>query len=341
MSGALSRRTTVAAALAAGGLSLLFAAPGQGNGAVECAYVEAGPPGPPGNVLRIDDDSDTVVHIYRRGEEIRIFDNAAIDQPICTGGTPTVFNVDRIEYSTSSSTPFIAYSGTEALAPGATPEGSGPEIEIIVRETYRPAVLNLGGTAGADTIVAGRLGRQRIGINLNSQADGAAQDADVLLEADPRRAVVRVVGKDGADTLSALGKPGFAGPLDTERLLLAGGPDDDVMIGGPGVDRLSGGTGDDVMRGGRGRDRVTIGPGRDLAKTGKGADRVENRSDVGGIPPDEGPDRVFTGPGNDWIELERSPRGNLIHCGTGSRDSAIVNVGDRATACERVETTPR
>lgn len=342
MPGDPTRRAAIAVAVAFGAVSLLLAAPGSADVAISCAYVEAGAPGPSGNVLRIDDGTNSVTHVYRRGEGIAVFNNAAVDQPVCSGDAPTIFNVDRIEYVSSNGVPFIAYSGSEALAPGATPEPGGSEIEIVVREDYRPEVLNVGGTAGADTIVAGQLGRHRVGVNLNSQADGAEQDADVVLDVvDPTEAVVRVIGRGGSDRLSALGKPGFVAPLLADRLLLSGGPGDDVLAGGPGDDRLTGDTGSDIVRSGRGRDRIAVGPGSDLIRSGKGSDRIENRSDVGGIPPDLDPDRVFAGAGNDHINLERSPRGNLLNCGSGGRDSAIVNRGDRIAACEQVEVTGR
>ncbi|HXR31861.1 MAG TPA: hypothetical protein VN752_12050 [Solirubrobacterales bacterium] len=341
MSSRARKRTTAAAAIAIGGLLLLLAAPGMGESSVSCAYVEAGAPGAAGNVLRIEDGTNTVTHIYREGEDIIVFNNAS-DRVPCTGDAATIFNTDRIEYVSTNGVPFFGYIGNEALTPGATPEPSGSEIEIVVQESFPAEVLNVAGTSGSETIVAGQLGRRRLGVNLNAQADGAKQDADVILDdVDPSWAFVRVAGRGGADRLSALGGPGFSGSLLVDRLQFSGGPGDDLLAGGPGSDLLSGGDGDDVMRSGRGRDHISVGPGSDLVKAGKGADRVENHSDVGGTPPDLGPDRVFTGAGNDYVNLERSPRGNLLRCGTGRRDSAVVNLDDRVAECERVEVTRR
>jgi hemolysin type calcium-binding protein len=337
----LRRRSGAVAMIAFGGLlgALLFAAPGRGSTAITCEYVEAGVPGPLGNVLRIDDRSQSVTHIFNRGGAIVVFNNEDSDEATCTGGLPTVLTVDRIEYTSATGVPFVNYLGSGPLAPGATPEASGSEIEVSIHEDYRPQVLNVGGSPASETAVAGQLGPRKLGVNLNAQDDGAAQDADVVLApVDPTQAVVRVVGRGGADTLTALGGPGFTGSLIVDRLLLAGADGDDTLVGGPHDDGLNGGDGNDTLLGGAGRDRLTVGPGADLAKAGTGRDRIENRSDVGGIPPDTGPDRVFAGDGDDQVDVEQLLRGDRVKCGSGRHDSAIVDRGDRARGCERVET---
>jgi hypothetical protein len=344
MSAGLWGRSGIATTIAFAALlaALLLAGPGRGAMSVVCEYVEAGAPGASGNVLRIEDRSRSVTHIFNRDGEIVVFNNEDRDPTTCTGGSPTVLNVDSIEYTTATGVPFVNYLGNGALAPGATPETSGSEIEVTVRESYRSRVLNVGGSPASDTAVAGQLGPRSAGINLNSQADGAAQDADVVLApVDPTRAVVRVIGRNGDDALTALGGSGFTGPLIADRLLLAGAPGDDTLIGGPHDDNLNGGDGDDRLIGGRGGDSLTIGPGADLAKAGTGNDRVENRSDVGGIPADTEPDRVFAGAGNDWVVVEQLLGGDRVRCGSGHRDSATVDRDDRARGCERVETSRR
>lgn len=302
--------------------------------------MEAGPPGPPGNVLRIEDESASATHIYRKGDEIVVSSNAEAEPTACSGGTPTVFDLDRIEYSTTNSAPFFDYIGGGALAPGATPEASGSEIEVSVRESYRPGVLNVAGTPEADSIVAGQLGAHAVGINLNAQADGANQDADYVLEGtDPSEAFVRVVGKRGNDRISDLGGPGFSGPLQTDRVSFAGGEGNDTLVGGTHRERLRGDAGDDVLLAGGGRDIVTIGAGHDLARGGRGDDLIVNIGDVGGAPLDTGTDRVFAGPGNDSVETVQIPQqlgGDFVDCGSGSRDRVGIDPGDRTRACEHV-----
>jgi Ca2+-binding RTX toxin-like protein len=330
---------------AAAALVLAIASPAAGSNEgelVSCAYLDAGPPGPMGNILRIDDGSRSVTHVYREANAIVVFSNASSDPTTCSGGTPTVFNVDRIEYATTGSAPFFNYLGDGPLAPGASPEGSGPEIEISVKESYDPGVLSVGGTDGDDAIAAGTLGRDRAGINLNVAQDGASPDVDVVFEAPKvARASFKLSGGKGNDQISALGKPGFSGPLVGERVGLSGGPGDDILVGGPSKDRFSGSLGDDTMVGGRGRDYLTIGPGRDLARAGAGPDQIFNVSDVGGIPADRGADRIFAGAGNDRIDASQPMPGDLVDCGPGARDFVFANPGDRTRSCEEVEIVRR
>jgi Ca2+-binding RTX toxin-like protein len=316
-------------------IGLLFAAtPGQGRAAISCEYVEAGPPGPAGNVLQIDDRSNGVTHVYREDDAIVVFSNFDREPTECGGVQATVLNVDRIDLTTNSA-PFINYHGDGALAPGASPEQSGPEIEIAVREPGRERVLNLGSRGG----VAGQLGSGGLGVNFNPQADGNARDVDVTFPtAGAGEVVLKLVGTPSSERFSVLGGPEFKGPTHLDSTLMAGGPGDDTLIGGPYRDRLSGGEGDDVLRGGRGRDNLTIGPGRDLADAGKGPDDIFNVSDVGGTPEDLAPDRVKAGPGNDRIDVEQLLGGDRVDCGPGRHDSAFIDTHDRATGCERTST---
>jgi Ca2+-binding RTX toxin-like protein len=332
--------SAIGVAVLAAILALSAQSPASGPAKLSCAYVEAGAPGPAGNVLRIDDQSNDVTHVYREGDEIVVFNNADSDPTTCAGGTPTVFDVDRIEYSTTNGTPYFNYIGGGALAPGATPEASGSEIEVSLREAYTPGILNVGGSAASESIVAGRTGARGVGINLNAQADGANQDADYVLEAtDPNQAYVRITGKAGNDHIADIGGPGFTGPLATDHVNLAGGGGNDTLIGGPHSERLRGDEGNDVFLAGAGDDRLTIGAGHDLVKAGEGADRIENIGDVGGAPLDTGTDRIFAGPGNDDVESVQIPQqlaGDLVNCGPGRRDSAGIDPGDRTRACEKV-----
>lgn len=341
MSVGFGRRLGVATAIVGVALALALAASGQASEPVSCAYVEAGEPGPEENILSVDDRSNTVTHIFRQDDAIAVHNNAVSDPIVCAGESPTVFNVDRIEYSTATGVLYLNYSGDGPLAPGATLEPSGSEIEVSIHEEYQPGVLNVAGSTAAETIVVGQLGPHQVGANLNSKADGAAQDVDVILDAlDPSRLKARVVGKGGDDTLSALGGPGFSASFPADLLALSGGPGDDTLVGGPHNDLIRGDAGDDTLLGGRGRDRLTIGPGTDLAQAGKGSDRILNESDVGGIPPDSAPDRVYAGAGDDEVDVSRTLRGDFVSCGAGRDDLARVDPGDRAKACETVDVEP-
>lgn len=331
--GSRIRIASVAAVLV---LGLLAAVPAQAAN-VTCAVESRGPAGPGGDVLRVIDRSQSVTHIYREEGRIVVFNNADREPAACAGAAPTVFNIDRIAYRSASGVPFINYLGDGPLGPGVTPEPGADEIEVEVNEAYEPKVLNVAGTERRERIEVGQLGRRRIGVNLDAQADGGSQDADVTLRV--RRGdelTAKVVGKGGDDTLSALGGRAFTGVLSSaKRLSMNGGPGDDVLRGGPFRDLLRGDTGNDKMFGGRGRDQLSVGPGRDLAKGGKGPDLIVNVSSVGGVPDDLAPDRVFGGPGKDSIDVAQELAGDRVGCGRG-RDDAFRDRGDSTRGCEKV-----
>lgn len=98
------------------------------------------------------------------------------------------------------------------------------------------------------------------------------------------------------------------------RDVLAGTARDDRLLGRGGADRLRGKAGDDRLRGGRGPDRLFGGRGRD---------------------------RLFGGPGRDLL-MARDGEVDVVHCGGGRADLAIVDRGDRVSrSCERVKGPPR
>lgn len=317
-------------------LALLPAVPAMAAN-VTCAIEPKGPAGPGGDVLSVVDTSQSVTHIFREGDAIVVFNNADSDPAVCAGGAPTVFNVDGIAYSSTSGVPFVNYLGDGPLEPGATPEPGADEIEVTIDEGHGEKVLNVAGTKAGERIEVGQLGRSAVGVNLNAQADDAAQDADVTLGVQPgEELTVKVVARGGDDPLSALGGGAFSDPLSSaKRLSMSGGPGDDKLSGGPFRDMLRGDTGNDEIFGGRGRDQLTVGPGRDLAAGGKGPDLIANQSSVGGIPDDLLPDRIFGGPGDDNVDVAQELAGDQVDCG-GGRDDAFRDRGDSVRRCEDV-----
>lgn len=331
-----SSRICFAAVATALALGLLAAIPAQAAN-VTCAVQPRGPAGPEGDVLRIVDTSQSVTHIYRKEDGIVVSNNADRAPAVCAGAAPTVFNIDRIVYSTASGVPFVNFFGDGPLGPGATPEPGADEIEVKINEAYEPKALNVIGTDRGERIEIGQLGRRRVGVNLNAHADGSRQDADVTLGVSRRdELVVKVKARGGDDTVSALGGRAFTGVLlSVKRLSMSGGQGDDVLRGGPFRDLLSGDAGNDRMFGGRGRDQIAVGPGSDLANGGKGPDLIVNHSSVGGIPDDLGRDRVFGGPGNDRIDVAQELAGDRVGCGRG-RDDVFRDRGDSIRGCEVV-----
>jgi hypothetical protein len=303
--------------------------------------VKAGAPGPRGNLLRISDVTESATHIYRDGAEIVVWSNV-FDQPTsCAGKTPTVFNLDRISYSSAGrATAFINYSGENRFAPGVTPERGAPEIELHLRGTQ---ILNLGGTDGPDFMVAGRLGRRKIGVNTNFMADrnasGRHTDADVILHARRIR-FVRIRGNAGLDEIGDRGGRGFSAPFSGGPIRLMGDGATDLMRGGDAPEQLAGGPGADRIYAYGGADRIEVGPGADKAHGYGGADRIVNHSGVGASLEDLDADRVYGEGGPDRIDVATGrPLTDLVFCGRG-RDVARVDRSDQTRGCERVEVIP-
>lgn len=107
---------------------------------------------------------------------------------------------------------------------------------------------------------------------------------------------------------------------------LAGRGGDDCLNGGQGKDRLSGGTGKDKLVGGRGGDRLSGGAGKDVLRGNGGHDRLS-----GGA----GKDRLLGGINRDVLNAKGGGR-DVVNCGAGNHDLAIVDKRDRVKACEVV-----
>lgn len=103
---------------------------------------------------------------------------------------------------------------------------------------------------------------------------------------------------------AAASKRGTSGP---NTLTGTSGPD--TLFGRGGDDKLNGRGGADKLLGGPGEDRLTGGPAAD---------------------------RLLGGPGNDRIQA-RDGVADVVHCGPGSADLAVVDGSDRVSpSCERV-----
>ena len=123
-----------------------------------------------------------------------------------------------------------------------------------------------------------------------------------------------IFGRGGNDVLRGLGgNDCLIGEQGADRLL--GGIGNDRLSGGESADRLSGGTGNDRLSGGPHGDRLSDGSGRDTFSGGDGNDRIDARD--------------ATRAGRRTIDV--------VGCGAGSRDVALVDRTDRVSRdCERV-----
>jgi hypothetical protein len=255
----------VGAGLASACLIALLA-PAGASAEVSCTYVEAGPPGPPGNVLSIAASTEEVdaVAIARSGDRIAVGDDRTITPVHCAGGTPTVANVDTIHFDGETGTALAIDERQGPFAPGATDEGgAGSEIEFQI--DWDDGFLAVTGTPQGNDFGFGAMPGQ-LGLDLNAglgPPDVAAALGNV--------AGVVARGGDGRDTLTAGGGPGFAGPFAS----------DVAFEGKGGRDRLTGGPLQDDLHGGKGKDRIDARDrARDTVHCGRGTDRVEaNRRD--------------------------------------------------------------
>jgi alpha-beta hydrolase superfamily lysophospholipase len=127
----------------------------------------------------------------------------------------------------------------------------------------------------------------------------------------------RLRGTNGPDLLRGLG--------GRDRLHARGG--EDCVYSGRGADLSFAGPGNDAVYGQRGSDRLRAGAGRDVILGNGGNDVI-----VGG----GGNDVLGGGIANDLIRA-RGGGIDLVDCGSGRRDRAIVGPEDRVSGCETVD----
>ena len=242
--------------------SLPLLAPEGASATVSCAYTDAGTPGPAENVLAIsaNDEEVDAAAISRHGGEIGVSDDRTITPVACSGGTPTVANVDAIAFSGATGTSLAIDERAGAFAPGATDEGDGAsEIEFSIAWDD-DGFLAVNGQPGGNRL---SLGATPAGLGLDLVGGGAPPDVDAALT---NVSFVVARGSAERDTLSAIGATPFAGPFER----------DVALDGKGGGDRLRGGPLEDDLIGGKGRDRIDARDGeRDQVDCGRGGDRVK------------------------------------------------------------------
>jgi Ca2+-binding RTX toxin-like protein len=151
----------------------------------------------------------------------------------CDAATVTTTETIAVDGSAGGANVTLDLSGGP-FEPGMTPEANGTsEIEFTLTVPGASTVLLAGG-AQADHIVLGA-----DGANLN--AAETAGDADVVIVGTP---AVTIQGNAGADTLSVAGGAGTGAPNSAS---VAGGADDDDLVGGLGGSAFDGGDGVDSV----------------------------------------------------------------------------------------------
>lgn len=284
-------KRATAGLIAAGAVSLV--APAIASADISCGVQEAGAAGPAGNALAISATTAEldVVAVARAGDAIAVSNDAMGVQVPCAGGTPTVTNVDTINFSGAQATSLVIDLRGGRFEPGATASGLGLEIEWNLDWTDGFLVVN--SVPGTDAIGLGATGSGPRA-NLN-RAFEDPWDAEVAL-GGLQSAFLR--GDGGDELLSASGSLApfneFSGPLERSVSLDAGGGSD-VLLGGSAADLLDAGPGGDTLDGGDGRD--------DLA-AGGGSDKIRAR--------DGARDRIACGSGNDKVKADGKDK--LVGC---------------------------
>jgi Ca2+-binding RTX toxin-like protein len=192
-------------------------------------------------------------------------------------------------------------------------------LTAAVAVTAAPAMGNIVGTAGDDSIrggpggnwIVGRAGDDRIWGGRGSDFIHGSSGDDRLV-GGPNLDFLN--GWEGDDRLYFGNGMDYGMGMDGNDRLRGGSGDDRPLQGGPGRDRIWGGSGDDRLLGQQDRDLIWPGPGVDESHTGGAADRVLLRVDGAS-------DHVNCGTGDDAVTY------------SGQRDAA-----DTLTACERVWT---
>jgi Ca2+-binding RTX toxin-like protein len=352
----LRRMARRLAGIAVAALAVL-ALPSAAGATVFCDYIDAGPDGPAGNVLAVtsvaelDEDElegtegdgnaiATGTRIApRRDGSIAVL--APDREPVeCSGGKPTVTNIDGLRVvSSSGDFVFIDLQGG-ALAPGATDEGNGSsEIEISFAASY--GALFVRGGSERDHFAASRVNDEgQLRVNLNPQAERREDDGDITVAAE---SVLALLGGAGADRMVAAPEgPDPEG--ETAYLYMLGGPggdtlitgdfDDVTMLGGAGADvlragpagaELEGGTGDDELFAGSGGSSLEGGDGDDLLFGGAGRDLLTG---------DGGNDRLQARGSDDFVDTQDGER-DSTDCGPGRDRVRHDDDRDHERRCER------
>ena len=219
-----------------------------------------------------DPDSHTVTgHPNTSNLNDTIYDFKVVDGRILFNGQAcgegTVTNTDTIRFSGLPQDVAIYSEFVDIhlpFTPGFSAEPDGfPEIEIALDFPTGTGTVEIYGTAGPDSIVAGILG-----YNTNRDAD-----VDITVIGGDGG---DLEGRAGGDFISAAGGRGTGGAnLELAYRLYGEEGRDRVVDGARDTDVVSGGRGRDIVRGGGGNDNLdSVGrEGRDKLLGGPGRDR--------------------------------------------------------------------
>jgi hypothetical protein len=177
--------------------------------------------------------------------------------------------------------------------------------------------------------------------------------------ADNSTTAVRATATDAAGNVSACSAPlvyvevsggGEPGPDPGPPPPVVGGAKNDKLRGTPGADRICGLLGNDTIFGGAGDDtlfgdacdkrakRIPRAPvdGNDRLFGAGGNDVLYGAGGDDRLDGGDGTDRLYGGTGDDRLDA-RDRKRDLVDCGSGRKDSAVVDRADRVSGCEKVK----
>lgn len=261
---------------------------------------------------------------YEADWKLDVFDSAPTPQPIDVP-LPSPFG-DGLDFSgtfqTGSGDATDGRLSVELTASGSAPLIlSAPDVTPSQAGKVNARLLV---TQAAGRLVAGRSYEFRVLLENGWGLVGASQPQHFVYHPSGVATPQLPVAVPVRAVKTTVRHRSFVGTARGDRLVGTNGPDE--LLGRGGNDRLRGLGGDDRIDGGSGDDRIDGGAGDDRISGGPGSDRIN-----GG----RGQDTLRGGAGNDLL-LARDDQRDVVDCGSGHHDSAIVDRRDRVRHCERV-----
>jgi hypothetical protein len=181
----------------------------------------------------------------------------------------------------------------------------------------------------------------RIRIELVQDDDPFLHLTEAASSASLSKAVLRIPIREPSETIKAgptLSKGRCANKTVGTKLgeKLKGSRRGDRILGGDGRDRISGLAGKDCLNGQAGNDKVSGGKAKDTVKGGNGKDKLSGGSGKDKLIGGKGKDRMNGGAGNDRL-LARDHKRDVVNCGKGKHDRAVVDRVDKVRGCEKVK----
>jgi dienelactone hydrolase len=181
----------------------------------------------------------------------------------------------------------------------------------------------------------------RVRIELAQDDDPFVHRSDTPSSASLSGAVLRIPIREASATINA--RPTLQSGRCANKTVgtvlgekLVGSPKGDQILGGAGRDRISGLAGKDCLNGQAGNDRVSGGKANDSVKGGNGKDKLSGGSGKDKLIGGKGKDRMNGGAGNDQL-LARDHKRDVVNCGKGKHDRAVVDRVDKVRGCEKVK----